>query len=175
MPDNENNSVESKRPEKEKENKQDQYLWLGFPTIFLIWFLYGYCQGSLQADTSFDRLNALFSGLAFWGVIWAILLQKRELRYQRDELILTRGEVRGQKEQLQAQNVTLSRQRFENTFFSLLNLFINVINSMEVTANIGGKITTFSGRECFTVLYNGPKYPNIRLRCIVYCCLSEIC
>ena len=99
--------------------------------------------------------NALFSGLAFWGVIYAILLQKSELALQREELELTRGEVRGQKEQLEAQNRTLKQQRFENTFFSLMNLFNNIVDSIEVTINTGTvSPTTFKGRECFIALYN---------------------
>jgi hypothetical protein len=41
----------------------------------------------------FGGLNTLFSGLAFAGVIYAILLQRRELRLQRLELELTRNEL----------------------------------------------------------------------------------
>lgn len=148
--------IRSKEPE--KDNWLDQYLWLGFPAISIIWF--GYCwfgyklfPANLGPDLSFDRLNTLFSGLAFWGVIWAILLQKRELSLQRRELELTRQEVRGQKEQLAEQNLTMRQQRFENTFFSLLNLFSGVVSSMEVTMVNEGRPATFKGRECFTALY----------------------
>ena len=38
----------------------------------------------------FGSINALFSGLAFLGVICAILLQRKELKDQRKELELTR-------------------------------------------------------------------------------------
>lgn len=41
---------------------------------------------------SFGALNALFSGLAFAGVIITILIQKSELNEQQKELRLTRGE-----------------------------------------------------------------------------------
>lgn len=41
----------------------------------------------------FGAVNALFSGFAFLGVIYAILLQKTELSLQREELSLTRGEL----------------------------------------------------------------------------------
>ncbi len=43
-----------------------------------------------QFGDSFGALNALFSGLAFGGVIYAIVLQRRELQYQREELELSR-------------------------------------------------------------------------------------
>jgi hypothetical protein len=132
--------------ESENHSGMDKYLWLGFPLVVVIWFLYGFYQGELQADSSFDRLNTLFSGLAFWGVIWAIVLQKRELGFQRKELQLTRREVRGQKEQLQAQNVTLKQQRFENTFFSLLDLFASMVDSMNVPQPSAPEM---KGREAF--------------------------
>lgn len=43
---------------------------------------------------SFGVINTLFSGLAFAGVVWAILLQMQELRIQRQDLRLTRVEVK---------------------------------------------------------------------------------
>jgi Putative phage abortive infection protein len=152
MQNNETNRVNPKKPK--EQSLLDKYAWVGFPIVFLLWLGYGFFQGELKPDSSLDRLNTLFSGLAFWGVIWAILLQKSELVLQREELELTRNEVRGQKEQLEAQNLTLKQQRFENTFFSLLNLFIGVVSSMEVTTVTEGRPATFKGRECFTALYN---------------------
>lgn len=68
----------------------------------------------------FGAVNALFSGLAFAGVIFAILLQREELSLQRKELELTRSELAGQKNEMELQNKTLLKQKFENTFFSLL-------------------------------------------------------
>lgn len=41
----------------------------------------------------FGAVNTLFSGLALGGVIFAILLQRQELKYQRRELELTRQEL----------------------------------------------------------------------------------
>jgi len=46
-----------------------------------------------QFGDMFGAVNALFSGLAFGGVIVAILLQRRELELQREELSLTRKEL----------------------------------------------------------------------------------
>ncbi len=128
-------------------------IWIVLAVIILVWGSYWIWVAPLIAESKFDPLNALFSGLAFWGVIYAILLQKSELTLQRKELELTRGEVRGQREQLEAQNRTMNRQRFENTLFSLLNLFISTINSMEITINTA-RLTQYKGRECFTVLYH---------------------
>ena len=42
----------------------------------------------------FGAVNTLFSGLAFAGVVYAILLQRKELALQRRELELTRAELK---------------------------------------------------------------------------------
>lgn len=131
-----------------KSDPNTKWLWLGFPVIVFIWLIYYCVQSPGQADASFDRLNALFSGLAFWGVVFAILLQKSELALQRNELELTRSEVHGQKEQLEAQNLTMKRQRFENTFFSLLDLLSNTVNSMELSQQSPSYLR--KGRDCFS-------------------------
>src|SRR5688500_17386147 len=107
-------------------------IWIVLGLIIIMWGGYWKWIAPIRVENQFDPLNALFSGLAFWGVIYAILLQKSELELQRDELRRTRKQVQGQKEQLEAQNLTLKQQRFENTFFSLLNLLTNVVNSMEM-------------------------------------------
>lgn len=149
--------------DEEKSDRHTKLLWLGFPLILIIWIGYYYLQSPLEKDAPFDRLNTLFSGLAFWGVVFAILLQKSELALQRSELKDTRAEVRGQKEQLIAQNLTMKRQRFENTFFSLLDLFTNLVSSMEHETPVPGRgigaTQTFKSRECFTFFYT--EFQNI--------------
>ena len=49
-----------------------------------------------QFGDSFGAVNALFSGLAFAGLISALYLQRTELQLQRDELRLTRDELSAQ-------------------------------------------------------------------------------
>lgn len=68
-----------------------------------------------KGDNPVNTTNSIFSALAFAGVIVAIYLQRNELILQREELESTRGEF-------EIQNQTLKKQRFENTFFNLLNL-----------------------------------------------------
>ena len=84
-----------------------------------------------QFGDTFGAINALFAGLAFAGVIWAIVLQREELGLQRKELELTRAELKGQKEQLQAQDRTLQKQNFESSFFQLLRFHSEIVNSMQ--------------------------------------------
>lgn len=104
-------------------------LWL------LTWFLlYGYDDAKRGTfGDMFGSINALFSGLAFAGVIYAIFLQKDELSLQRRELEMTRDELRGQKDAMLQQQETMDRQRFENTFFHLLRLHRELATSIEAT------------------------------------------
>ena len=103
----------------------------------------------------FGAVNALFSGLAFAGLIATLLYQKDELRLQREELKLTREELKGQRKEFEVQNKTLKRQRFENTFFNMLSL------QQEIVANLSyDKVeNTMSGNpfkpEVKHILYKG--------------------
>ncbi|MBI5853020.1 MAG: hypothetical protein HZB39_18575 [Planctomycetes bacterium] len=72
----------------------------------------------------FGVANTLFSGLALGGVVFAIFLQTKELRLQREELTQT---------------------RFDNTFFHMLRLHHDIVAAIQIrhpTAPI-------HGRECF--------------------------
>jgi hypothetical protein len=105
----------------------------------------------------FGVINALFAGLAFAGVIITIYLQTQELALQRQELVYTRNEIRGQKEQLAIQNATLQQQSFDNKFFQLLNFHHNIVNSIDISkkTNVGFKVT--KGSDCFTEMYENYK------------------
>lgn len=95
----------------------------------------------------FGSVNALFSGLAFAGIIFTILLQSKELKYQRYELQATR-------EEFAVQNSTLKQQRFDSVFFNLLkqhNEIINHIDAGNGSKNLMGK-TSF--RSVFKLISN---------------------
>ncbi len=85
----------------------------------------------------FGAVNALFSGLAFAGLIYTILLQKEELKAQREELRYTRDEIEGQKLELRQQNETLTLQRFETSFFNMLSQHNEMVSRLSVM--LGGK------------------------------------
>ena len=56
----------------------------------------------------FGAINALYSGLAFAGVVYAIVLQRQELELQRQELALTREELAGTRSAQESQATTLA-------------------------------------------------------------------
>ena len=86
-------------------------------TLFLNWYLLQDIKVENRGvyGDLFGFANTLFSGLAFVGVIAAILIQSEELKLQRNELKETRAEF-------EQQNATLKKQSFENIFFKLLEL-----------------------------------------------------
>jgi hypothetical protein len=80
------------------DNLRKLYILLGL--VAFVWglsYVLIYCfvdktdRGTF-GDT-FGAINSLFSGLAFAGIIYTILLQRRELELQRKELIETRKEL----------------------------------------------------------------------------------
>jgi hypothetical protein len=93
----------------------------------------------------FGGANALFSGLAFAGLIYTILLQRRELALQREELRLTRQEITKQAEQMATQTTTFNTQQFDSTFFHLLHLQASILASLELRTAEG----QISGRRVF--------------------------
>jgi hypothetical protein len=93
-------------------------LFLG---VFVAWFWWGSAApdgaaASLKIAEAgqhgdwFGSLNALFSGLAFAGLIVTLQFQRRELELQRHELELNRKAVQGSEKQLKYQAKALHKQ-----------------------------------------------------------------
>lgn len=140
--------------------------WLSYLIEWFPWWL-NQTQDRGKFGDSFGSLNALFSGLAFLGVIWAILLQKRELGLQRKELGLQRKNLElqqqilehqqqileHQRKELQEQKETLQKQNFESSFFQLLGLYSEIVNSMEFQRVDNEVLGEYSGRKCFGYMH----------------------
>jgi hypothetical protein len=73
----------------------------------------------------FGFINSLFSGLAFVGLIAAILLQQEELKN-------TQEIMKDQKEEFKTQNNSIKLQNFEGTFFQLLRNFNDIIDGVDI-------------------------------------------
>ncbi len=153
-----------------KEEKKEYGLWIigGVTTLLIIgaWIYTYYALKDMAPDKRgtlgdmFGTINALFSGLALAGIIFTILLQRKELGYQRDELRATR-------EEFIIQNETLKRQRFENTFFNLLSIHNQIVDGIDIekheekkTARITGVLdkeydrVTITKRDYFKYTYD---------------------
>lgn len=86
--------------------------------VFLVWCIAGIVSWKCGYDwairgqfgDSFGAINALFSGLAFAGVIFTILLQRNELALQRQELEDTRAELKRSAEAQEKSQAALTQQ-----------------------------------------------------------------
>lgn len=91
-------------------------------------------------------LNPVFGFLALIALLMTISLQATELR-------LTRKELKNSSEALHSQNETLTLQSFESSFFQMLRLHNDIVNSMDFVRGGGDKqVVTTSGRDCFPVM-----------------------
>ncbi len=86
-----------------------------FIVIFVVYFLfvrqiYSDMDKRGQFGDMFGALNAMFSGLAFLGIIYTITLQREELGLQRKELELTRQELKRTAEAQELSQQELAKQ-----------------------------------------------------------------
>lgn len=76
-----------------------------------------------QFGDLFGAVNALFSGLAFVGLIITIRQQHKDLEYQQQAIDQS-------KEDISQQNETMKIERFENTFFKMLEVQQSIVNDL---------------------------------------------
>ena len=183
------------------DNKSRLWIWIVLAIIGVIaawglswWLINKNIDCSTERGTfgdMFGAVNALFSGLAFAGLIVTILYQKEELKLQREELKETRNELNAQKLEFQEQNKTMKRQRFENTFFNMLSLQQEIVANLSfeyyASPNIrphnipeeifyrGVPKGLFHGREVFEGIYKHAviEYNGIRYLDGIYKLLSN--
>lgn len=107
--------------------------WLAVGALSLLvvaafWVGLEWMRGWYPLDTPQDlgaaagTMGALFSALAFVGIVATIVLQGHELALQRQELADTREVLKGQQEQLRAQSDVMARDSFERSLFGLLEV-----------------------------------------------------
>lgn len=110
--------------------------------ILIVWCFFPDMQSRSQFGDLFGGLNALFSGLAFGGVIYAILLQRKDLELQREELKLTREELKRTAEAQEKSEQALSKQAA----------------SLKITAKLNGKSAVLQHYNTLIELINSAQY-----------------
>jgi hypothetical protein len=174
-----------------KETKSRLWIWIvvAIGVVLVLWGLNWWGISKFINEPSdqgifgdmFGAVNALFSGLAFAGLIITLLYQREELKLQREELQETRKELKGQREEFEEQNKTMKRQRFENTFFNMLSLQQEIVANLSVEwkerewnaleSQWKERVINNKGREVFEKIYEGinvqPVYMHIGIKEIV--------
>lgn len=93
-------------------------------------------EKSAQFGESFGILSSLFSGLAFGGLIWTLMLQRQDISQSKIETKNNRD--------------MLSKQNFEMTFFNMLQMHHKIVDDFDVY-NRGKLVAT--GRDCYKRLH----------------------
>lgn len=100
-------------------------------------FFQGHYGRASEAGSMFGLLSTLFTGLGFVGLIYTVVLQREQLQQAKTEALEARK--------------TGEQQRFESTFFQLLNLHSGIVSSARLeTLNDGTHV--YIGRDVLTFL-----------------------
>ena len=119
----------------ESSNAKGWNIWelIGILSLLgLFWVLFGYV-----VCWKFEIVNSFFSAMAFGAIIYSIYQQGIELKQTRDEF--------------KAQNETFSKQRFENTFFKMLELVQHNLLFVNLDVAVGQGSIQEKMREHFGV------------------------
>jgi len=121
-------------------------------------------ERGLFGDT-FGAANALFSGLAFVGVVYAILLQRYEVAIAKADAATTKEILDDQSRHLETQIASERRRSFEDTFFKMLTLFAETIETVPFVER-AKEISVHKGRyaiECISYEILRHNYMEARL------------
>jgi hypothetical protein len=169
--------MENKQTQDNKDElkKYKTYGWIAAKAVLAIWLLYWifiriyldqYPERGQFGDM-FGAINALFTGLAFAGLIVTIIMQSKELKFQGEQLEfqgqqlkLQNDEIKIQNEALisstnefKVQNSTMKVQQFENLFFNAVSIHKqHVSNSRKTNQSQSGTRQQYSGRELFDLV-----------------------
>lgn len=103
-----------------------------------------------QFGDLFGAVNALFSGLAFAGLVITIMQQRHDLQLQRNAIEQTNKEMQQQTQEFDTQNETLRRQQFDNTFFELLHMLQTIVSDLTLNVEYSQYIDDDQHKKSFT-------------------------
>ncbi|ADC52102.1 hypothetical protein BpOF4_20534 (plasmid) [Alkalihalophilus pseudofirmus OF4] len=89
-----------------------------------------------------------FTIITILYIIRTINLQKKQIILQQTEVTLLREEIESAKTALQEQSKTTRMQRFESTFFTLIEELKKTINNLE----IANKARIYKGKKCLEIM-----------------------
>ncbi len=106
------------------------FLWIG-AWVLITWGYPDIAQRGQFGDL-FGSVTSLFSGLAFAGIIYTILLQRKELALQRMELTLTREQLARSAKAQEKSEQSLTRQAEMLETSARLNALSSCIESLQI-------------------------------------------
>ena len=122
---------------KKKNSNNHRYtLWILVILVILVWVLSGIIIYYISPNWSergtigdmFGAVNALFSGLAFVGLIYTILMQREEIQMNRQEIEMNTKELKkAATAQVQSQ-IALKEQVVQTHLTAKINAMSTVIN-----------------------------------------------
>lgn len=141
-------------------------IWSGLFLIIIITAIYSFTNILPEFKDLFGEYGEYIGGLV--GSLWALAgvtlfyealrFQRTELRMQRHELELQRHEIIEQTEQSKRQNEMIEVQTFESTFFNLLSLHTEIVETIELEVRdyeneSEEAAKKYTGRDCFVEYY----------------------
>lgn len=129
------------------------FLFFFTVALYSFYFPYGLSNKNEDWGTFGDfmggTLNPIFALFSLVSILYTIKIQTEELELSREELKATREELakssKAQQEQsdsLKIQNDSIKLQSFENTFFQLMNLFLQTREHLTIQI---GKLDSYAG------------------------------
>ena len=106
-------------------------------------------ERGIFGDT-FGAVNALFSGLAFAGVTYAILMQRYEISLAKEDARVTKKILDDQTDHLDRQNKRERAKSSEETFFKLLSMLQEVSETVFFTKKYNGAPIITKGRQALS-------------------------
>ncbi|MFJ7932116.1 putative phage abortive infection protein [Peribacillus sp. NPDC096448] len=117
-------------------------------TILVVGFKWNFEDLGPFGDFLAGSTVPLFTFVSAIGVILTLRLQQRQLEMQHEELKNSIMEIQETRKVMVEQGETMTLQRFESTFFNMINLHNTIIKSLSAIDDVGNKKTE---REAFKV------------------------
>ncbi len=116
--------------------------------VVIIWQIDNWSDRGTFGDL-FGAVNALFSGLAFAGLIFTIVLQKRELALQRSEISQNRIELKKTAKAQQHSEKALFEQVEQMKISAKLNALNTIINyyNIQITSTNNSEEVILKAKE----------------------------
>lgn len=120
---------------------------LTFGGVFILWLVVGFgppliwreLQSRALWGDAFGLVGALFSGLAFAGVLVTLYFQNRELEIQSAEIVRAREGMQEQREIVAKQLASIESQRTEAAFFALLEMHSSTVRDIDLGGTLSGR------------------------------------